>query len=71
MSLHPQVFDPIPAETVRVARAAFPKPSRYMRIRDALGNLYTEQDFAALFPRRGQPAEDPARLALITIMQFG
>ena len=26
--------------------------------------------FAPLFPSRGQPAESPARLALITIMQF-
>ena len=26
--------------------------------------------FAALFPSRGQPAEAPARLALVTILQF-
>ena len=70
MSLHPQIFDPIPAETIRVAQAAFPKKSLYMRMRDEFGSLYTDQDFGALFPRRGQPTEDPGRLALITIMQF-
>jgi len=41
-----------------------------MRMRDALGPIYTDGDFAALFPRRGQPAESPACLALVTIMQF-
>jgi transposase len=70
MSLHPQIFDPIPAETVRIAQAAFPNKSLYMRMRDEFGSLYTDEDFGALFPRRGQPAEDPARLALVTIMQF-
>ena len=70
MSLRCQIFDPIPAETVRVAHAAFPNKSLAMRIRDEFGSLYTDQDLAALFPACGQPAEDPARLALITILQF-
>ena len=70
MSLQPQIFDPIPAETIRVAQAAFPNPSLYMRMRDEFGSLYTDEDFETLFPRRGQPAEDLARLALVTIMQF-
>jgi transposase len=39
MSLQPQPLDPIPAETVRVARAAFPKGNTYMRMRDELGVL--------------------------------
>lgn len=70
MSLHPQLFDAIPPETVRVAQAAFPQGNVYMRMRDEFGSLYLDHDFAPLFPRRGQPAEDPARLAFITIMQF-
>jgi transposase len=28
------------------------------------------EQFAALFPTRGQPAEAPARLALATVLQF-
>ena len=39
-------------------------------LRDELGRLYADQDFAALFPTRGQPALAPAQLALVTLMQF-
>src|SRR5436305_7645533 len=70
MSLSSDADLTIPAETARVARAAFPKSSIYMRMRDELGPIYADHDFAALFPRRGQPAESPARLALVTVMQF-
>lgn len=70
MSLTPQTFDAVPEETAQVAHAAFPKGNVYMRMRDEFGSLYTDQAFAALFPRRGQPAEAPGRLALVTIMQF-
>jgi transposase len=70
MSLHPADEWMIPEQTRRVAHAAFPKGSVYLRMRDALGMIYTDEAFAALFPRRGQPAESPARLALVTIMQF-
>jgi transposase len=69
MSLHPQTFACVPKETARVARAAFPPGSVYMRRRDTFGALYTDHAFAPLFPRRGQPAEAPGRLALVTIMQ--
>lgn len=70
MSMNPQAFDHIPDETARVAKAAFPKSNVYMRMRDEFGQLYTDQTFAALFSHRGQPAEAPACLALVTIMQF-
>ena len=35
MSLHPQALSPIPEETARVARAAYPKGNVYRRIRFA------------------------------------
>lgn len=70
MSLRAPLAYALPDETVRVARAAFPNGNPYMRMRDALGPIYTNPDFAALFPRRGQPAQAPAQLALVTIMQF-
>jgi len=41
-----------------------------MRFRDELGTLYTDERFVGLFAVRGQPAESPARLALVTVMQF-
>lgn len=70
MSLHAPLFYQIPDQTVAIAQAAFPKGNAYMRMRDALGPIYTNPDFAHLFPKDGQPAHAPAHLALITIMQF-
>ena len=67
MSLHPQPIPPVPEETARVARIAFPRGNLYLMMRDELGTLFTDNAFAALFPTRGQPAEAPWRLALITI----
>ncbi|HLF29240.1 MAG TPA: transposase [Anaerolineae bacterium] len=70
MSLQPQTTDLIPDETQRVAHAAFPKGNVYMRMRDEFGEVYTDGCFAELFPRRGQPAESPGRLAWVTVLQF-
>jgi len=70
MSLIPTDLHEIPAETMRIAHAAFPKGNLYLRLRDELGPLYQDGAFAELFPRRGRPAESPGRLALVTIFQF-
>ncbi len=70
MCLHPRPVDPVPEETARVARAAFPKGNTLMKMRDELGTIFEDEDFARLFPRRGQPAMAPWRLALVTVMQF-
>jgi transposase len=70
MSLHPSLESTIPEETCRVARAAFPKGDVCMRMRDALGLIYSDPQFASLFSHTGQPAEAPARLALVLVMQF-
>ena len=66
MSLQPQAIAPIPEETQRVARAVFPKDNLYLRLRDEIGTLFDDPLFAPWFPSRGQPAESPWRLALIT-----
>lgn len=70
MSLKPEPIDPVPAQTVRVVRAAFPKGTTYMKMRDEIGTIWEDRDFAGLFPVRGQPALAPWRLALVTVMQF-
>jgi transposase len=41
-----------------------------MHLRDERGLVDEDQAFAALFPRRGKPAEAPWRLALVTVLQF-
>src|SRR5437870_4841831 len=70
MSLHPHIIEPVPEETARVARAAFPKGHPYLTFRDALGTIFQDEDFAALFPAWGPPGLPPWRLALVTIMQL-
>lgn len=70
MSLQPISILEIPEETARVAHAAFPKGNPLMRLRDELGSIYADEQFTDLFPSRGQPAASPARLALVTVMQF-
>ena len=70
MSLQPRSMPAIPEETVEIARAAFPKGNTYMRMRDELGSIFTDEQFSELYSNVGQPAASPARLALVTVMQF-
>src|SRR6266480_2806462 len=70
MSLQPELEYSVPEQTARIARVAFPKSTLCMRIYDQLGTIFQDQDFADIFPQRGQPAEAPFRLALVTILQF-
>ena len=70
MSLHSKSIEPVPEETARIARAAFPRGNGYLRLRDEIGSLYTDEAYADLFPVHGQPAEAPWRLAVITVLQF-
>jgi transposase len=57
--LRPMPIEPVPPETARVARAAFPKGHRYLHVADELETLFTDDDFLALFPTHGQPARPP------------
>ena len=70
MSLNSPLFYVIPEEAIQVAKAAFPEGNRYILLRDALGSLFHNPNFQHLFSHTGPSGEDPARLALITILQF-
>lgn len=70
MSLHPPLDTGVPTETAAVAHAAFPRGHAYLGLRDALGPIYADAQFAGLFARDGQPAACPWRLALVTLLQF-
>jgi transposase len=70
MSLRAQRNVPVPDDTARVARAAFPHGNTYLNLRDELGTVFTDDDFASLYPSRGRPVEAPWRLALVTVFQF-
>lgn len=69
MSMQSPLGYQVPEQTARIARAAFPKDNLYLQMQAQLGMIYTNPQFAALFSLTGQPALDPARLALILVMQ--
>src|SRR4051794_12942400 len=70
MSLKPTPIDPVPGGTARVAKAAFRRGNPLLKLRDELGTVFADADFADLFPERGQPGLAPWRLALVTLLQF-
>ena len=77
MTRHPTPVSPVPEETARIARiarAAVPKGTVYVQMRDVLGAIYTDEQFADRFAdrfaRRGRPVVPPWRLALVRVMQF-
>ena len=70
MSLKPMAIPSVPAETARVARAAFPKGNLYLKLRERVGTIIHDEDFAPLFAKDGAPGLPPWRLALVTLLQF-
>ena len=70
MSRTAPLFSVIPEDTERVANAAFPNGNRYLHLRDTFGALCSNADVRHLFHDEGRPGIDPARLAVITILQF-
>src|SRR3954469_9508042 len=70
MSLKPTPIQPVPERTARVAKAAFRKGNPLLKLRDELGAIFADEDFADLFPKLGQPGLPPWRLALVTLLQF-
>jgi transposase len=72
MSVHPRAW-PEPAPEVAAAiRATYRRrqPPLPVTIRDRLGELFPDAEFAAAFGARGRPGWSPGRLALITVLQM-
>ncbi len=68
--MKPEEIEPIPEETVQLARVVCPVENLCLLLSDELGEVFQDVLFAPLFPRRGQPAESPWRLAMVTVLQF-
>jgi transposase len=70
MSMQPQPWPEVPAQTARVARAAFRKGSLAIRARDELGCWCEDGVFSQAYGVRGAPGISPAQLAMVTVLQF-
>jgi transposase len=70
MSMQPQPWPEVPAETARVARSAFRKGALAIRARDELGCWCEDAAFAGAYGVRGAPGISPAQLAMVTVLQF-
>src|SRR5438105_11950087 len=69
MSMKPQGLEPIPEETRLLVHRLSPKGTMVTQLRDALGPIYSDEQFAHLFPKRGRAAEAPWRLAKVPVLQ--
>ncbi len=70
--MQPRLWPRMPDVTAQVARsvaARGPYPLA-MRVRDELGELFTDAEFAEAFQVRGRPGWSPGQLALVTVLQF-
>lgn len=72
MSVQPQPW-PEPALEIAAAIRAMYRGKREVplpvRVRDQLGELFADAEFAAAFGQRGKPGWSPGRLALVTVLQ--
>ncbi len=50
MSLPSQPLPPVPDDTARIARAAFRRCNTYVLLRDRLGAVFADADFADPYP---------------------
>lgn len=70
MSIRPRPVPEVPEGTALVARAAFPRGTLAMRVRDLLGPVFQDEHYAAAFGARGRPGIAPGQLMLVTVLQF-
>ncbi|WP_391858696.1 transposase [Streptomyces rugosispiralis] len=60
----------VPPLTVRMARASDPPGTAAMWARDRLDELFVDEDFADWYPADGRKRRSPARLALVSVLQY-
>jgi transposase len=70
MSLRALGLREVPELTAQVARAAFPRGTLAMRLRDEIGAVHEDADFLKAFAYRGAPATAPGMLALVSVLQY-
>jgi len=70
--MRPELWPEVPEATARAARVAARRGAYplAMRVRDELGELFADAEFAEAFGARGRPGWSPGRLALVTVLQM-
>src|ERR687890_2796054 len=57
MCLHPASPLPVPDDTAKIARRAFPRGNLLLSLRDKLGPVFDDSRFAHLFPAKGNAVQ--------------
>jgi transposase len=72
MSVQPRSWPEPAPEVVAAVRAVYARrePPLPVTVRDRLGELFPDGEFAAAFGVRGRPGWSPGRLALVTVFQM-
>jgi transposase len=72
MSVQPQSWPEPAPEIAAAVRAAYRRrqPPLPVTVRDRLGELFPDAEFAPAFGVRGRPGWSPGRLALVTVLQM-
>ena len=72
MSVQPRSWPEPAPEIVAAVRAAYRRrePPLPVTVRDRLGELFPDAEFAPGFGVRGRPGWSPGRLALVTVLQM-
>ena len=67
-SLQPRRLPEVPADTARAARAAFRGGNLAIRIRDELGEVWSDERYQSLFGVHGKPGISPAQLMIVLVL---
>jgi transposase len=71
MSLKPRRTIEIPPETKQLAEKLYKrKPTVAFTMAQELSSVFEDEEFTDLFPTKGQPAQSPAVLATVVVLQF-
>jgi hypothetical protein len=72
MSVQPRSWPEPAPEVVAAVRAVYARrePPLPVTVRDRLGEVFPDAEFAAAFGVRGRPGWSPGRLALVTVLQM-
>ncbi len=64
MSIEYEPIAPVPTQTIRVAKAAFPKGNPYLTLRDELGPIFSDLDESRFVLQDGKTCGTPLAVGI-------